>query len=104
MLPVAWMKGTSVKLAPRLPAREVSYFDGFARTWERGPSDPPRLADGPGVVVEADIKARAVTVWPFVTDINYGAAHSTEFTGARWADGEAARPNRQETATKAPLS
>lgn len=87
MLPVAWMKGTDVKLAPRLPAREVTYFDGFSRTWEQGPSDPPCLADGPGAVVEVDIKAKADTVWPFVTDINFGADHSAEFTGARWADG-----------------
>ena len=87
MLPVAWMKGTGVKLAPRLPAREITYFNGFNRTWEQGPSDPPRLADGPGVVVEADIKAPAKIVWPFVSDINFGADHSAEFTGARWADG-----------------
>ncbi len=86
MLPVGWMKGTDVKLAPRLPAREITYFDGFARTWERGPSDPPCLADGPGAVVEVDIKAPARTVWPFVSDINFGADHSAEFTGARWAD------------------
>lgn len=87
MLPVAWMKGSSVKLAPRLPAREVAYFDGFSRTWERGPSDPPCLADGPGAVVEADIKAPPSVVWPFVNDINFGADHSQEFTGARWVDG-----------------
>lgn len=88
MLPVGWMKGTSVNLAPRLPARELTYFDSFARTWETGPSDPPRLADGPGLVVEADIKAPPKVVWPFVSDINFGADHSEEFTGARWADGE----------------
>lgn len=86
MLPVAWMKGTSVNLAPRLPAREITYFNRFAQTWENGPSDPPRLADGPGVVAEADIKAKPETVWSFVTDINFGADHSSEFTGARWAD------------------
>ncbi|MGI9615251.1 MAG: nitroreductase family protein, partial [Acidimicrobiales bacterium] len=87
MLPVAWMTGTKVKVAPRLPAREIAYFDGFARTWEQGPSDPPRHSDGPGAVVEADIKAPAATVWPFVTDISFGADHSAEFTGARWAEG-----------------
>ncbi|MCP3935717.1 MAG: hypothetical protein GY708_10135 [Actinomycetia bacterium] len=87
MLPLGWMKGSSVKLAPRLPAREVTYFDGFARTWESGPSDPPCLADGPGTVVEVDIKAPVATVWPFVTDIGFGADFSAEFTGARWADG-----------------
>lgn len=87
MLPVGWMKGTSVKLAPRLPAREITYVDGFSRTWEKGPSDPPTLADGPGCVAEADIKAPLDIVWHFVTDINFGADHSPEFTGARWADG-----------------
>ena len=87
LIPVAWTKGTDFRRAPRIPAREISYFDGFARTWERGPSDPPRHADGPGTIVEIDIKAPASVVWPFVTDISFGAAHSEEFTGARWADG-----------------
>ncbi len=87
MLPVGWMKGSSVKLAPRLPAREITYIDGFARTWERGPSESPSVADGPGCVAEADIKASPEIVWQFVTDINFGSDHSPEFTGARWADG-----------------
>ncbi|MDH4145364.1 MAG: SRPBCC family protein, partial [Acidimicrobiia bacterium] len=63
------------------------YVDGFARTWERGPSDPPRHADGPGTVVEVDIKAPPTAVWPFVADISFGAAYSEEFVGARWDDG-----------------
>ena len=88
MLPVGWMKGTDVKLASRLPAREITYFDGFAKTWESGPSDPPCLADGPGVVVEVDVKASPSTVWPFVTDISFGADYSAEFVGARWAEGQ----------------
>ncbi len=87
MLPVGWMKGTDVKLAPRLPARQITYIDGFARTWEQGPSDPPTLSDGPGTVVEVDIKAKPDVIWPFVSDINFSADHSAEFTGARWADG-----------------
>ncbi len=87
MLPVAWMKGSEFKAAPRLPAREITYVDGFSRTWEQGPSDPPTLADGPGVVVEVDIKAPATIAWPFVNDINVGAESSEEFVGARWADG-----------------
>ncbi|MDH4144656.1 MAG: nitroreductase family protein, partial [Acidimicrobiia bacterium] len=74
MIPVAWTKGTDFKRAPRYPAREITYVDGFARTWERGPSDPPRHADGPGTVVEVDIKAPPTAVWPFVTDISFGAA------------------------------
>ncbi|MFN0027375.1 MAG: nitroreductase family protein [Acidimicrobiales bacterium] len=87
MIPVAWTKGTDFKRAPRYPAREITYVDGFARTWERGPSDPPRHADGPGTVVEVDIKAPPAVVWPYVSDINFGAASSTEFVGARWAEG-----------------
>ena len=87
MIPVAWTKGTDFKLAPRYPAREITYFDGFARTWERGPSDPPCLADGPGTIVEIDIKAPTAVLWPFVSDINFGASFSKEFLGARWADG-----------------
>ena len=87
MLPVAWTKGTEFKRAPRYPAREITYFDGFARTWESGPSSPARLSDGPGTVVEIDIKAPLAAVWPFVTDISFPAAFSNEFTGARWAEG-----------------
>jgi len=87
MLPLGWMKGTGVNPAPRLPARTVTFLDHFAHTWESGPSDPACLADGPGTVVEVDIKARPETVWALVTDINQGAEHSEEFVGARWADG-----------------
>jgi len=87
MIPVAWTKGTEFHRAPRYPARQIAYLDGFARTWESGPSDPPCLADGPGTIVEVDIKAPAAAVWPYVADIRFGAAFSEEFTGARWADG-----------------
>jgi nitroreductase len=87
MLPVAWTKGTDFKKAPRYPSRAITYFNGFAQTWESGPSDPPRLADGPGVVVEIDIKAKPVDVWPHVTDISFGAQFSDEFVGARWDEG-----------------
>lgn len=87
MLPVAWTKGTDFKRAPRHPSREITYIDGFSRTWERGPSDPPSIADGPGALVEVDIKAPPRAVWPFVSDIGFGAAFSDEFQGAEWADG-----------------
>ena len=87
MLPVAWTKGTDFEKAPRYPSREITYIDGFNRTWERGPSDPPTLADGPGCLVEVDIKAPPKAVWPIVSDIEFGANFSEEFTGARWADG-----------------
>lgn len=87
MFPVAWTKGTEFKRAPRYPAREIAYFDGFGRTFASGPSDPPCLADGPGTVVEIDIKAPPAKVWPLVTDLDFGAQFSEEFQGARWADG-----------------
>ena len=87
MIPVAYTKGTDFKPAPRYPAREITFIDHYAHTWERGPSDPPRLADGPGTVVEVDIDAPVADVWNLVTDIEFGARFSEEFVGARWADG-----------------
>ncbi|MEM8923229.1 MAG: nitroreductase family protein [Actinomycetota bacterium] len=87
MIPVAWTTGTEFGAAPRYPAREIAYIDGFARTWERGPSTPHRLADGPGTVAEVDIKAPIATVWELVTDINLGKEFSSEFLGAEWTGG-----------------
>lgn len=87
MIPVAYSTGTDFKPAPRYPAREITFIDHYAHTWERGPSDPPRLADGPGTVVEVDIDAPVADVWKVVTDIEFGVGHSEEFVGARWANG-----------------
>ena len=87
MIPVAWFTGEDFKPAPRYPAREITFIDQYAHTWESGPSDPACLADGPGTVAEADIKAPIDKVWELVTDINFGAQFSEEFVGARWADG-----------------
>jgi nitroreductase len=87
MIPVAWYTGTDFSRAPRHPAREIAFIDRYAHTWESGPSDPPRLSDGPGTVVEVDIKASTGEVWNLVTDLSFGAAFSDEFLGARWADG-----------------
>lgn len=87
MIPVGWTKGTNFKPAPRNPAREIAYFDDFGRTWESGPSDPPCIADGPGTVVEVDVKAKAKYLWPYVSDIEYIPQFSDEATGARWSEG-----------------
>lgn len=87
MIPVAWTKGTDFKQAPRYPARDITFIDRYAHTWQTGPSDPPTHADGPGTVVEVDIKAKADEVWKVITDINFGAAFSEEFVGATWDDG-----------------
>lgn len=87
MIPVAWYTGTDFKKAPRYPAREITFIDQYSHTWESGPSDPAALADGPGTIVEVDIKAPLQQVWDLVSDINFGAQFSQEFVGARWADG-----------------
>jgi len=87
MIPVAWYTGTDFEKAPRYPARSITFIDQYAHTWERGPSNPPCLADGPGCVVEVDIKAPIEQVWDRVTNINFGVPFSPEFVGARWADG-----------------
>ncbi len=87
MLPVAWTKGTEFNTAPRYPARDITYVDGFGRIYDSGPSSPITMADGPGTIVETDIKAPLSRVWELVSDINMAAAFSEEFTGAEWADG-----------------
>jgi nitroreductase len=88
MLPVAWTKGTEFKRAPRLPAREITYFDRFGTTSQEGPGESLSFADGPGIIVEADIDAPLSAVWALVTDINLPGRFSTEFLGAEWAGPE----------------
>jgi nitroreductase len=84
MLPVAWTRGTDFRPAGRPPARSITYFDAYGRTFEAGPQPQVRLADGPGTIVETDIKAPAARVWALVTDLNVPAAFSSEFLGAQW--------------------
>lgn len=88
MLPVAWTDGTDFSPAPRHDARSITYVDGFARTFESGPSDPVRLADGPGTVAEVDVDAPPGEVWAHVTDLGLPARFSEEFQGATWDDPE----------------
>ncbi len=86
MLPVAWTVGSEFSPAARYPARAITYFDGFGRIYDRGPSSPPCLVDGPGTVVEQDIRASIDEIWNAVTDISMPAAFSSEFVGARWLE------------------
>lgn len=65
-------------------AGDITYFDGWARTYEKGPSNPVSLDDCPGTVVEIDIKARVEHVWERIIDINMPARFSEEFIGAEW--------------------
>ena len=87
MIPVAWTTGTDFRLAPRFPARDITFIDGAHTTWESGPSDPPTIADGPGTVAEVDIDASAETVWKLVTDVGFPAKFSDELQHADWDDG-----------------
>lgn len=87
MIPVAWAKGTGFRQAPRYAAREIAFIDTYGTTWAAGPSDPPCLADGPGTVVEIDIKAKAAAVWAMVSDPAVSSQFSGESLGAVWADG-----------------
>ena len=89
MFPVAWTKGTDFSPAPRHPARAITYFDGYARTFESGPSHPVRLGDGPGTIAEIDIDASPAAVWQVISDINLSAEHSPEFQGAVWVNPDA---------------
>jgi nitroreductase len=89
MFPVAWTKGTDFSPAPRHPARAITYFDGYARTFESGPSTPVRLTDGPGTIAEIDIDAPPSAVWPIISDINLSAAYSPEFQRAEWVEPDA---------------
>ena len=86
MLPVAWTKGLEFNRAPRPPARHIAYFDGWGRTYEHGPSAPASMDDGPGAVVEIDIRASLEQVWEQISDINMPADFSQEFLGADWQD------------------
>ncbi|MEM7274792.1 MAG: nitroreductase family protein [Actinomycetota bacterium] len=87
MLPVAWTKGTEFGDAPRYPARYITYVNRFGRIYEHGPSVPMTLADGPGVVVEADVKAPIGRLWELVSDISMPAQFSDEVIGADWDEG-----------------
>ncbi len=84
MFPVAHTIGLDFRPAKRRPAREITYFDGWGRIYEHGPSSPIGMGDCPGLVVEADISAPAAEVWQQVVDINMAAEHSEEFLGAHW--------------------
>ncbi|MEM9745671.1 MAG: nitroreductase family protein [Actinomycetota bacterium] len=87
MLPVAHTIGTDFRRAPRRPARDITSFNRFGHTFESGPHHPVEFADGVGGMVEVDVKAPPSRLWPLVTDISFGAAHSDEFQGADWVDG-----------------
>jgi len=88
VLPVAWTKGTDFRRAPRHPAREITFFDRFGTTFQHGPGPTLRFEDGPGVIVEIDIDARADVLWSLISDIEVATRFSSESQGADWIDEE----------------
>ena len=72
--------------APRRPAREITYFNTYGHTFDRGPTDPAAFVDGAGGVVEIDINATPDRLWKLVTDIDLPARASDELQGAAWID------------------
>jgi len=90
LFPVAYTVGTDFKATSRrYPARDITYFDRYGQTMEGTRSEPRSMADGPGMVVEIDIKAKPDLVWKYVSDVNLSAQFSEEFQLGTWDDPEA---------------
>ena len=89
LFPVAYTVGTDFKATSRrYPARKISYFDRYGRTLDRQHSAPRSIDDGPGVVVENEIKANPEKIWSLVTNLDVLARFSDEFQGGRWETDE----------------
>ncbi len=87
LMPVAYTIGTDFSPSRRrLPAREITYFDRYARTIHGDRSEPLRLADAPGVVAEIDIAAPPERVWDLVTDLDVPGQFSAEYVRGEWQD------------------
>lgn len=85
LFPVAWTVGTDFKATGRrYPAKEITYFDRYGMTFDEERSEPAALADGPGAVVEVDVKARPQVVWDLVTDLDLLGRFSNEYQGGDW--------------------
>lgn len=85
LFPVAYTIGTDFSATSRrYPAREITYFDRFGRTLAGTRHEPRSIADGPGVLVEVDVKASPELLWDLITDIDLPARFSEEFQGATW--------------------
>lgn len=87
LFPVAYTVGTDFKATSRrYPARDITYFDRYGRTLADQHSEPRSIEDGPGQMVEIDIKAKPQVVWELVSDVNLSAEFSEEFQGGSWDD------------------
>lgn len=87
LFPVAHTLGTEFSATTRrYPAREITYFDRYGRTIAETRTEPRAMSNGPGVMVEVDIKASPNIVWDLVSDISIPSQFSEEFQGASWDD------------------
>jgi len=67
LFPVAYTIGTDFSATSRrYPARAITYFDRYGRTLAGAASEPRSIDDGPGVMVETDIKAPPEVVWGLI--------------------------------------
>ena len=90
LFPVAYTLGVDFKATGRRhPAREIAYFDRYGRTLVGEHREPRSVTEGPGMMVETDIKASPELVWNLVADIDLPARFSDEFKGATWDEPEA---------------
>ena len=90
LFPVAYTVGTDFKATTRrYQARDITYFDRYGRTLVEQHSEPRSIDDGPGQMVEIDIKARPEIVWQLVADVNLSAEFSEEFQGGTWDEPDA---------------
>jgi len=88
MLPVAWTTGGDFRSIPRRPAGEITYFDGWGRTYEQRDENAGRhMAEGPGAVFETEVDAPPDVLWKFISDIAISGRFSEENVGAEWAEG-----------------
>ena len=86
LFPVAYTVGTDFRAAPRRPAAEVTFFDGWGFTNDTPADGENRLALGPGVSVEIDVAAQPSDLWPLVTDVDLPSRFSEEYQGGEWID------------------
>lgn len=88
MLPVAWTTGGDFRSIPRRPAGEITYFDGWGRTYEqRDETQGRHIAEGPGAVFETEVDAPPDVLWKYISDITISGQFSQENVGAEWTDG-----------------
>ena len=82
--------GTNFKATGRrYPARDITYFDRYGQTLAGERTEPRSMTDGPGQMVEIDIKAKPELVWKYISDVNLSARFSEEFQSGSWDDPDA---------------